>query len=422
MYFKNSGFLIIQDLLLFIAIVFTIFSKRKNGSIFGGNSLIFFSILIYLFFIFFRLILDIEYITYKYLMAFRNFLFAIGILFVSSTWINNKRMVDAFLSVTVLLTFLTSLYGFKQLFFGFTTFELDRLALMGSSLKEFETLNRLRLTSTFGDPLVFSFFLMVGVYLYFLAKSRNVAVLITHKLHPYSIILIFISLVLTLTRAPLFGLMVGFVLYQIIAFKKNFRKIYSFLLKVVVLFFLFFILKLIITSNFISRINNPYFANLINGFESFSSLLQITKDVDVNSEEYFLIGQSKDARSIAWKEGLYHMLNNPFGSGITNSDPYSFSLDDVGILSIGLQIGIFGFLVFLFFYLIIGFQSFYYTLQCKEELGRKFGYLFFSLWVSILITGGISSIFDNSVINTLIWTIGGILLNQKKINTSSKIK
>ena len=175
-------------------------------------------------------------------MAFRNFLFAIGILFVSSTWINNKRMVDAFLSVTVILTFLTSLYGFKQLFFGFTTFELDRLALMGSSLKEFETLNRLRLTSTFGDPLVFSFFLMVGVYIYFLAKSRNVAVLITQKLHPYSIILIFISLVLTLTRAPLFGLMVGFVLYQIITFKKNFRKIYSFLLKVVLLFFLFFIL------------------------------------------------------------------------------------------------------------------------------------------------------------------------------------
>jgi hypothetical protein len=418
MYFKSSSFLIIQDLLLIIAIVFTIFSKRKLGNMFGGNSLMFFSVLIYLCLLFFRVILDIEYITPKYLMVFRNLLFGVGILFVSSTWIDNKKMVDTFLSFTVLLTFITSLYGFKQLIFGFTNFELDRLSIMGSSLQEFESLNRTRLTSSFGDPLVFSFFMMIGTYFYFLAKNRNVAVIITQKLHPYSIVIIFISLLLTLTRAPLFGLIIGFVLYQIFTFRKNSYKISSNLLKVIALFFLILFFKLAISSNFFSESNNPFIISLNNGIESFNSLLQIAKDVDIDSEEYFLIGQSKDARSNAWKEGFYQMLNTPLGSGLTNGKTFSFSLDDVGLLSIGLQIGILGFFVVLSFYVIIGFQSFYHISQCKEEVGRKFGYLLFSLWISIFITSGISSIFDNSIISTLTWTIAGISLNQKKIHTS----
>ncbi len=414
MYFKSSLFLFFQDIILFYALIITVFSKNKLNSVFGGSYFILFLILIYFFSLSIRFFLDFSQIDLKMITVTRNLSFGIGIFVVSSIWIVNQIAVDFFIRISIVLTYIVSINGYRQLFFGFAPFELERLSIMGSSLKEMDQLDRFRITSSFGDPMVFSFFMMAGIFFYFLARKRNIVPIITHKLHPYSLMFILFSLISTLTRAPLLGLLIGMCTFILLKFKLTFKNLFKFISVISTILLFVYSINFIVSNKYLSNIDNPFIKNVNNGIESLWSVINIVKDVDKDSDEYFLIGQSKNSRSNSWKEGISYLILNPFGAGLINKDNFNFSIGDVGILSIGLQIGIFGFFSVIALYFFIGFKSWLFIKNCKLEQ-KDFGYILISFWVSICISGGISSILDSSVINIIIWSVAGILVNQKKL-------
>jgi hypothetical protein len=278
-----------------------------------------------------------------------------------------------------------------------------------------ETLGRIRLTSSFGDPVAFGFFLMVGIFVYFIARSRNLSLFITRKTHPFCVIIFLVLLILTQTRAPLIGLLCGAAMLLIIKFRLTPKYIIS-VIGIMLCGGIFLgILNSLVNTQVLANTSNSVLDNINNGLESFWSLYQFADADSVDTKVNFLVSQSKNARYDILREGLLYLSSNPFGGGLANKSHYMFSLQDIGILSLGLQIGIIGLIAFFSLLLLIGVLSWINIRRIAQLSERTYGYLFICLWFSIIITSGITSIFDSSAIGIVIWTLAGILVNQKRI-------
>jgi hypothetical protein len=383
--------------------------------VFGGRVSLLLLVLIYLLMLSIRILIDIHSFDLEMFTTVRNLLFGIGVFVISSVWMNTQRRIDTASNILLWGTFFVALYGIRQLLFGFLPFELDRLSMMGHSLKEMETLGRIRLTSSFGDPVAFAFFLMVGIFVYFIARSRNISFFITRKTYPFSVIIFFVLLILTQTRAPLIGLLCGAAMLLIIKFKLTPKYIISLvgILLCVVIFL--GILNSLVNTQVLANTSNSFLININNGLESFWSLYQFADADSVDIKVNFLVSQSKNARYDFLRESLLFLSSNPFGGGLANKSHYMFSLQDVGLLSLGLQIGIIGLIAFFSLLLLIGILAWVNIRRISQLSVRTHGYLFICLWFSIIITSGITSIFDSSAIGIVIWTLAGILVNQKRI-------
>ena len=413
--FKTDVFLFSLDLALLIGLLFTVFNEKVNGKIFGGKAVIMIFILFYGLSVFGRLILDLLFFNIQMILVVRNLLFGIGVFVVASAWIDRQSRIDHITKIFVWGGLLTSIYGIRQLLFGFMQFELDRLALMGSSLQEMNLLNRIRITSSFGDPLLFGFYMMICIFFYFLARKKGIASFVTKKLHPWSLILIFLGLLFSLTRAPLLGLFCGIFIILLIGFRLRKR---SFVLVLKVLFGSILLvggINYLVVSEVLASSDSSLFQSINNGVESVWSLTQLVFGDQEDDLNYFLINQSKDSRFNSWGLGVSYLLSNPFGAGLTNLTVFTFSIGDTGILSLGLQIGILGFLFMILIIFLVGIYSWSDIKSIRNSNFRSEGYFFLGMWFAIIITGTISSILDSSVISIVVWTIAAILLNQRRI-------
>lgn len=397
---------------------FALILSRKNKKYFGSSLLIYSLVILFISSLVFRFSYDlIVYpFTFQSFIIFRNMSFGMLLLFVSTSIIDCQEKLNKALKIILLGSFLNAIWGFRQLIFGFFNFELDRLAMMGSSLNEMTSLNRFRITSSFGDPLANSFFMMIGVYVFFLAKKRNVLPLLTQKLFPFSFLIILFALLFTLTRAPLLGLFVGICFYGILIVKVTKRLIR----KIVFYFFLFlfFIYSLdqLVVSKILLESDSQILTAIHNGLSSFWTLLQIASSQNLDQELYFLVNQSKDARSEALINSINFCIDNPFGTGYSKEFYFPFSLNDVGLLKIAIQSGLIPFIIYFLLFVSVCFKG---ILNVRNSIvigGDKTNYLYVSLWISIVLVGGISSVFDSSVMSVLIWTIAGVNLNIGKFN------
>lgn len=421
-FFVNDLFLLLLDLFLFVTFILTILNTNSSRKIFNGNIYIVIICTIYLLCILLRLIIDFFHypIDYRYFISIRNLLIGIEVLVISSYWVTSEKIINKIISILLWCCFITSIYGIRQLIFGFMNFELERLSLMGSSLQEMDSMNRFRITSSFGDPLTFSFFMMIGVYMCILAKKRKIETILVTKIYSIVLLTIISALLLTLTRAPLFGLMIGFILYSILTFKLTKNLIFKSLVALTLAFILIISLDWIVTSKVLLNSNNQTLISIHTGIESFWTLFQIFKGSNIDPELYFLVNQSKDARTIAWDNGTAFLLNNPLGAGLTHSISFPFALTDVGFLKVGIELGIVGMTSIIFLFLYVGFNYFFITRSKKINfLFRYNNYIILSLWLSIFVVCGISSIIDTSVIALIIWTFAGIMLNDKKIKNNN---
>jgi hypothetical protein len=237
-------------------------------------------------------------------------------------------------------------------------------------------------------------------------------------MHPFFLIILIITILLTLTRAPLIGMICGIVMYLVLTFKATKKYIISYVSILIFVGICIFGLNIIVDSELLSNTSNSGVVVIRNGLESLWSLFQFSMGDEIDDKVYFLVKQSQDSRFISWQEGLLYLISNPFGGGFIDRSYFTFSLEDVGILSIGLQIGIFGLIAIIFIFLSIGMQAWVDIRRISKSLHKRQGYLLLSVWLSIFVTGGITLILETSVIATVIWTLAGILVNQKHICTS----
>lgn len=415
--FRTDKFLLILDLVLIYCLLLTVLNKRMILRVFGGKTSILFFVLLYVFSVILRFLVDLFSFEVQLLVVVRNLLFGMGIFLVSSVWMCKQKRVDQIIKIFVWAGVITSIYGIRQLLFGYMQFELDRIALMGSSLKEMNVLNRFRLTSSFGDPLLFGFFMMICIFYYLLARKRGIVSKITINWHPWSLIIMILALILSLTRAPLLGLICGIVLIFLLNFKIK-RNILSRISKIIAGILLFiFSLNLLIASNFLENKEIKFLNSINNGVKSFNSLYQmITYKNDVYSQaEYFFVHQSKNSRLKFWNIGISYLYNNPMGAGLTNLSEFTFSVGDTGILSLGLKVGVIGLFSMVILLFLIGLSSYFRIKSISSSEFKGQSYFFLGMWLSIIIVNSISSVLDSSVLSIVIWVIAGILVNQKRI-------
>lgn len=415
-YFNNDIFLITLDAFLLFGLLFTITNNNAINNIFSNNVSIKILIFIYVLNVLIIFSTNITTADLESIKVVRNLLFGIVIFALSSAWMTTQRRVDTVIKILFYCVMFASLYGYRQLLFGFMPFELDRLAMKGASISEMEFMGRMRIASSFGDPLLFGFYMMVGVYILYLARSRKIAYAFTHYMYPFSFIIILGALILTLTRAPLAGMICGLVLYYFLIFKLN-KKHIVYCVKYFIILGIF-MLVLNTTSNKIGSYElNETFEHMKNGIDSLFSLYQMVSGVG-DSDSNFLASQSKDARLFAWQSGLDFIYSNPLGGGLSDTSHYAFSTIDVGLLSVGLKIGIFGMTAIFLIFILIGIYSLNYVRRIPHKSARYDGYIFVSLWFSFVVTLGISDLFSSSAASVVIWTIAGILVNQKQIYSS----
>ena len=417
--FKSNVFLLIYDVLLILMLLLTIANKTVVKRIFNGKKVLLLLIVLYGVNLLIVTLLDFRSISIESIKTIRNLTYGLGIFIISSIWCNQKDYVNIIIKILVVGSLITGIYGFRQILFGFMDFELDRLKLMGASFKEYEVLGRARMTSSFGDPLTCAFFMMVGYLALFIAKSRGLLHYLTEKKRVYiSAAILIISLILTLTRAPLFGLLVGSILIYPFYNWNNFRNISGNIKYIIIILCVVFLVGGVSKSYVIDSSRNYHSSNIQkitrHGVSSFISIFQSFEAFDANSKVDVILNQSQRSRISSWGKAINYIRKNPFGGGLNNSSNYSYSLVDIGLLSYGIKSGMIGFLSMILILFYIGINYYRLTKAETDVVLRKESYLYLSLWIAIIVTGLVSEILQNSSISIVVWTIGGILTNYKR--------
>ena len=156
---------------------------------------------------------------------------------------------------------------------------------------------------------------------------------------------------MTLTRAPIFGLLVSSSIFCIIRFNFSLLKLkYIFITLTVGLLFIFFAFSDSI--DFDEKIENQ--DNLItkgkHAFIAAASIFRIVEAFDSSRETNFNLNQSQRMRMDSFTIFKAEIMEYPFGKGFQGKIS-RFFLDDIGIFSIGLLVGSIGlsclFLIFL---------------------------------------------------------------------------
>jgi hypothetical protein len=291
-----------------------------------------------------------------------------------------------------------ALYSLKQVTLGYDEFEINALSMMGSTLKEYFEMGRLRVASTTLDPLLASF--IFGICLYLASIKIYINYFNKKKIKIFDFLLIaafFIAMAATLTRAPMLGVIIGF-LFVLIKFG-------LFIKGISLIALIFFASQMFLKYFEINYLNEVY--------ESFYSLFQLFENVDINDENYFLVGQSRDHRLMALKLAIEHIIEKFMGDGILSSkiQYLDFSLQDIGILSAGIKYGLVTYLMIQIFYFKVLISSLENTKKCDDEKGRYVGYILSGLWVMIIVSVNISDISSGIIPGLYIGSIAAVINN-----------
>jgi hypothetical protein len=338
---------------------------------------------------------DIEWKDFIYAL---NFLYIIPAYFYSTYLINNYEKFIKYINIFIYSGIIMALYSLKQVTLGYDEFEINALSMMGSTLKEYFEMGRLRVASTTLDPLLASF--IFGICLYLASIKIYINYFNKKKIKIFDFLLIaafFIAMAATLTRAPMLGVIIGF-LFVLIKFG-------LFIKGISLIALIFFASQMFLKYFEINYLNEVY--------ESFYSLFQLFENVDINDENYFLVGQSRDHRLMALKLAIEHIIEKFMGDGILSSkiQYLDFSLQDIGILSAGIKYGLVTYLMIQIFYFKVLISSLENTKKCDDEKGRYVGYILSGLWVMIIVSVNISDISSGIIPGLYIGSIAAVINN-----------
>lgn len=423
--FRSNIFLLVQDVLLYVAFIFTLARDRGHWRIFGGDAIVTGSIGVFLLGVALGAGFDPFGMTVSTAQGVRSLLFGIFVLLLSSIWFTTPERVDKVLKIILIGSVLAAMYGVRQFIWGLLPFELERLASMGSSVAEIEHLGRQRIPSTYGDPGAFSFMMMIGAMSYLMARRRKLLPKLTLWGHPWILLLILFGLGMTLTRACMLGLAVALLI-------RFFFHLRWTLYQIVRLFFILSFLSgilycvgvLVLSETFanaeiqgVRHLNNIMIAvwTLLPGFMSGESTVQLET----------LRTLSASSRLGQLIEGVKFLLINPLGGGcgsltVGGLVDISISPTDVGVLRYGLEAGWFGLLGFIGIFAGVAIAARRKILRAIDERTRSLGLDLLALWGGIGVSIGISSFLHTETLSLVVWILGGIMLNLDQVSIGSR--
>lgn len=412
-YFRTDAFLILFDIFMLVGVINCIATRKFYETIIKQR-VVFSLCAIYFIALLFGIIVETDGVKQESIVAFRNLIFPVGVLLLSSTYINTITNFKKLMTVIVVSSVICSIYGFKQILFGYHDFELERISLMGATLREIETLDRFRIVSTFGDPLTFGVVLLISLYCAKILGCLNKPKLSYKIKMNFSIFVLFASLIMTLSRAPLLGFFVGLLFSKLLCQLSFRRAISRLVLYCIAGISTFFLLSAVVENNILVEYDVPLIGVINSGIESFWSLFSLGVE-DVSSDQYFIIAQSRDSRANSWIDGLDYLVHNPFGAGLSIGYPFAFSVGDVGILKLGLQTGFMGLTIMALMTVYILAVVIKYSNNCKLSTSIEVCNSLVGMWLGLIVTACISSIHDSVVIEILVWSLAGSMLNINSI-------
>lgn len=352
--------------------------------------------------------------TMDSLKTLRNLLYCVGIFVVALTYITDRRRLEALLHLMMVLTLFAALYGFRQAIFGYWDFEIERLSKMGSSLGEIILLGRLRLTSTFGDPLLCGFYMMAGLFTLRARSQIGTGGDWRAASYAFAALASFAVLVASLTRAPLLGLFVGAGTAFLFESSLTIRSLRRFLAVTLAAAAFIFVVLWAYDSGALANSTNAALRFLDTALGSVWSLLNLFAGAQ-DADSYVLVGQSRDARLRAWGEGLSYLAREPLGAGFTHTGTFSFAIGDTGVLQVALLIGVPGALAFaslMLLPLVKGMRALRATVDRRD---RRCLAAILGFWVAFGVTTGISSLATSSAVSIVAWLFAAVLINARII-------
>lgn len=347
----------------------------------------------------------------------RAIIYGLGVFYLSSVWLTTPERVRRVVIIILGGSLFAALYGLRQLTFGLFEFEFERLGEMGASALEFERLNRLRVPSSFGDPLSFSFMMMTGVLFIVLARRAGMLPPPLKRLTVPLGILFAAGMVTSLTRAPMVGLFVALLALGVMSWRWSANRVVVLLLAAVTLFGGIRTIDAAVSSGaaidpsaagFERSMNNAMIAvwTLLPDFARSQG--------STGLEELRVI--SANARAAGWREAFDFLQENPLGAGIGVTREggrglISFSPIDVGYLRYAIELGWFGLLAFVSLWIAVFGIGLLKVRQLASERQRRVGYSLVSIWIGFILCQGVSSISHTGIIAVIVWTTAGILVN-----------
>lgn len=414
---KTNIFILIFYFFLFFGALSALFSAELSAAL-RRHYVAYTLFVIYIFavllsYIFNSILMDVNVAT-----TFMNLIIGSAIFFIASIRLTTKKRMYVLLQIFLVCSIFSALYGLRQLLFGFFDFELERLAIMGASLREYEELNRLRITSTFGDPLLNGFYMMIAVYFSLIIRILNAKSVKPLFCHPMAILLFMFILIATLTRAPLVGLMVGLLVYVILVTRWSYKTLKASAIYIFLMTFCIFAFQYAGDNEIFSDSSNILINSIDSVVKSVNTLIGMATNAG-SDDISGLVNLSKDMRLAAWGSALDYLLENPLGAGLYSDSMFDFTPGDTGLLETALQVGVFGALAFyllLFAVFATGLRQLYKLSSARD---KKVAALLLALWVSIVVTSGISNLMDNGVAALITWIIAGLIVNIRRIFQSN---
>ena len=357
----------------------------------------------------------------------RSVLFGMVMLLVASAWLDTAQRADRFVQILLLGATFAALYAVRQVLFGLLPFELERLALMGSSEREMDVLGRIRIPSTFGDPVTFAFFAMLGVCMFVIARLRGQLPLLTRRLALPVLLLLGMALGVTLTRAAMLGLACAFIWLLVTSSRFGVRWV----LRMTAIAGLglggLLALNQVVTSNVLADSDVQWVRTANNTLSAVWTLIPAAASGEVGAELDKLRGVSATSRKEAWTEGLEYLVRHPLGGGLGTmtsggGNEISFSPIDVGILRFGLElgwVGMAGVAGLWLSVLVVGIRKWRRITDLRtRELGR--GLL--GAWLAIGAAQSVTSFLHTELIGAVSWMIAALILNLDRIANSESAR
>lgn len=412
-FFRTENFLFALDALLVVAVLYALMSRAfAERTVAHGYLLLLLTL--YVGSVLFAWVVLSPPGELASLKTLRNLLYCAGVFIVTLTYVTDRARLASLVRLMAMLSVFSAFYGLRQAVFGFWGFELDRLALMGSSLQEMLTLGRARLTSTFGDPLLCGFFMMAGLFLF---RARWYVCDLSawaKRFYQVGAFATFAVLVASLTRAPLLGFAVGVVAVLATDFRLTRRSLARIGWAVIAGLIFLGAVVWVVESGMLAGSENPVIRFLDTGLSSVWSLI-VLFSAGGDESTYFLVGQSRDQRLAAWTAGIAYLSSYPLGAGFSNAGLFGFSLGDAGLLQVALLIGVPGATAYLTIIAMVFFRGYGHLRRTERTDHRRAISALLGLWIAILVTTGISSLATTSVASVITWLVAGALVNVRRI-------
>jgi hypothetical protein len=421
--FRTTAPLLLLDALLGAAVLATVGSRRSHRFL-GGSATVMVLTALYLLSIIPAVLVDRPASPASVLQGLRSSLYGIIALITASAWLDSTQRADRFIRIFVIGGVGVALYAMRQIAFGLLPFEAERVALMGSSGREADILERVRIPSIFGDPATFCFFGMVAVCLLWTAQRRDVLPAVVRDWPKLSFLLLLLGVGSTLTRAPMMGLGVAALWLLFTSDRMNAR----FLLKLggIALVGLLVIVGLnyIVLNNVLADSPISWVRSLHNMLTAIWTLVPFAfGDTEITGRLEVLRSGSATARGEAWIEGLNFLLRRPFGGGIGTiteggDSMLTFSPIDVGYLRFGLELGWLGMLSMFGLWAAVFVQGVRKWRRARDARSHELGRGLLAAWLAIGAAQSVTSFLHTELIAAVAWMIAAMILNLDKIANS----